>query len=148
MEIILKQYVKGLGEKHDVVKVKPGYARNFLIPNGMAVEATLGGKKEVVEILKQRAHKEEKLKKEAEASAEKLKAAKIQVKAKVGDSGKIFGSVNAIQLAEAIVALGFSVERKNINVNSDAIKSTGTYNATVKLHKDVACPITFEVVAE
>ena len=148
MEIILKQDVKNLGDKDELVKVKPGYARNFLIPRGLAISADASKKKELAETLKQRAHKEEKIKKAATELAESLQGKVIKVGAKIGESGKIFGSVNAIQLADAIGKLGFTVERKHITMDAEAIKGLGTYNATVRLHKEVIAKITFEVVEE
>lgn len=146
MEVILKQDVRKLGSKDDIVKVKPGYGRNFLIPRGLAVMADENSKKVHAEVLKQRAHKEAKIKAEAEKVAEKLKGMALKVGAKVGESGKIFGSVNAIQLAEAIKNLGFDVDRKNITMDEDGIKSVGTYQATVKLHKEVVVKLSFDVV--
>ncbi|MEK6616551.1 MAG: 50S ribosomal protein L9 [Bacteroidota bacterium] len=149
MEVILKQDVAHLGTKHDLVKVRPGYARNFLFPQGFAVEATEGRRKEVAEVVKQRAHKEERLRKEAEKTAEFLKSILLKVGAKAGEKGKIFGSVTSIQISEAIKKSGYDVDRKNISLdNEDTIKILGTYSATVKLHKEVAIKINFEVVAE
>jgi large subunit ribosomal protein L9 len=148
MEVILKQDVKNLGYKDELVKVKPGYARNFLIPRGLAISADASKKRELTETLKQRAHKEEKIRTAAQELANTLQGKTIKVGAKVGESGKIFGSVNAIQLADAIAKLGYTVERKNITMDADAIKGLGTYNATVRLHKDVVAKITFEVVEE
>jgi len=138
MEVILKQDVKHLGSKHDLVKVRPGYARNFLFPQGFAIE-----------VVKQRAHKEEKLRKEVEKTADFLKGITLKVGAKAGEKGKIFGSVTSIQLSEAIKKSGYDVDRKNISLdNEDNIKTLGTYIATVKLHKDVSIKVNFEVVAE
>ena len=148
MEVILKQEVKNLGEKDELVKVKPGYARNFLFPRGLAIVADGSKKKQLAETLKQRAHKEEKIKKAAQEIAEALQGKSIKVGAKIGESGKIFGSVNAIQLADAIAKLGYTVERKYITMDSEAIKGLGSYNASIKLHKDVIAKITFEVVEE
>lgn len=149
MEVILKQDVAHLGTKHDLVKVRPGYARNFLFPQGFAVEATEGRRKEVAEVVKQRAHKEERLRKEAEKTAEFLKSILLKVGAKAGEKGKIFGSVTSIQISEAIKKSGYDVDRKNISLdNEDTIKILGTYSATVKLHKEVAIKVNFEVVAE
>ena len=148
MEVILQQDVANLGNQYDLVKVRPGYARNFLIPRGMATAATASGKKVVNEIVKQRAHKEEKIRKDAETLAGKLKDVTLKLAAKAGENGKIFGSVNAIQLAEAIEKLGYKVDRKNIDLKSDHIKTTGTYTARVKLSKDISCDVAFEVVAE
>jgi len=148
MEVILKQDVKNLGDKDDVVNVKPGYGRNFLIPKGMAAMATVSAKKVLTETVKQRAFKEEKVKKAAETTAAKLKDIVLQVGAKVGESGKIFGSVTSVQLADAIKKLGFEVDRKNIRMSEDAVKTVGTYTAEVRFHKEVISTVTFEVVAE
>lgn len=148
MEVILKQDIKGLGYTNDIVKVRPGYGRNFLIPKGMATLATESARKMHAEILKQRAFKEEKLRKEAEANAEKLKGITIKIGAKAGENGKIFGSVTTIQVAEALTAAGFKAERKNIEIKDEHIKALGTYSAKVRLFKDIACEISFEVVAE
>jgi large subunit ribosomal protein L9 len=147
MEVILKQDVKNLGSKDELVKVRPGFGRNFLIPRGMAILADESVKKSHAEFVKQRAHKEAKIREEAQASGEKLKGMLVKVGAKVGESGKIFGSVNSIQLAEAIKALGIEVDRKNIQMQ-EGIKSVGTYEAAVKLHKEVSVKLKFEVVAE
>jgi large subunit ribosomal protein L9 len=148
MEVILQKEVENLGGQYELVKVRPGYARNFLIPRGLALVATPSNVKVMNEITKQRAHKEEKLKKDAEALAAKLKDAVLKIAAKAGENGKIFGSVNAIQLAEAIEKLGYKVDRKNIDLKSDTIKSTGKYTANVKLYKDISAEVSFEVVAE
>ena len=125
MEVILKQDMKGLGFKDDVVKVRPGYGRNFLIPKGIANLATETNKKILAENVKQRAFKEEKFRKEATANAEKLAEVSISVGAKSGESGKIFGSVTNIQIAEALKKAGYDVERKNIELKEDAIKALG-----------------------
>ena len=147
MEIILKQDVKNLGYKDDVVKVKDGYAANYLIPQGMAIMATPSAKKVHAENLRQRAHKEAKLRSDAEALASKLAAAAIKVPAKVSSKGKVFGSVSNIQIAEALTALGFDVDRKNIEiVGADVVKSTGAYEAVVKCYKDIKANLKFEVV--
>jgi large subunit ribosomal protein L9 len=148
MEVILKQDVKNLGHKDEVVKVRPGYGRNYLIPQGFAMLATEGNRKMLAESVRQRAHKEEKLRTEASATAEKLTAITVQVGAKVGESGKIFGSVNAIQIAEALRKAGVEVERKNISLDEEAIKQIGTYTAHVKIYKDIKADVKFEVVAE
>ncbi len=148
MEVILKQDVKNLGHKDEVVKVRPGYGRNYLIPQGFAMLATEGNRKMLAESVRQRAHKEEKLRTEASATAEKLAALTVQVGAKVGESGKIFGSVNAIQIAEALRKAGVEVERKNISLDEEAIKQIGTYTAHVKIYKDIKADVKFEVVAE
>jgi large subunit ribosomal protein L9 len=148
MEIILNQDVKGLGYKYDIVKVKAGYGRNYLIPRGIAVLATESNKKVQAETLKQRAFKEDKLRKEATLNAEKLTAVSLKIGAKAGDSGKIFGSVTNIQVAEALKNAGIEVERKNIELTSEGIKTLGTYSAKVRLFKEVVATVTFEVVAE
>ncbi len=148
MEVILKQDIKGLGYKDDKVTVANGYGRNFLLPKGMATLATESAKKMHAEILKQRAFKEDKLRKEAAANAEKLSGVTVKVGAKAGESGKIFGSVTNIQIAEALQKAGYNVERKNIEISSDSIKQLGTYTAKVRLYKEVAANVTFEVVAE
>ncbi|MBI2269026.1 MAG: 50S ribosomal protein L9 [Bacteroidetes bacterium] len=147
MEVILKQDVKNLGYTDDVVKVRAGYGRNFLLPKGLAITADTTNKKVLAETKKQRAFKEEKIKTAATATATKLKDMVVKVGAKVGESGKIFGSVNAIQIADAIKKLGFEVDRKNIDIKDD-IKTTGTYTADVRLHKEVVAKVTFEVVGE
>lgn len=148
MEIILKQDIKNLGFKDDLVKVRPGYGRNFLIPRGMGVLATDSAKKMHTELLKQRSFKEDKLRKEAIAAAEKLSGVTIKIGAKAGESGKIFGSVSNIQVAEGLNKAGYNVERKNIELNEDNIKTLGTYTAKVRLFKEVTATVTFEVVAE
>jgi large subunit ribosomal protein L9 len=148
MEVILKQDVKGLGYKHDLVTVRNGYGRNFLIPQGIAVLATDSAKKMHSETLKQRAYKEEKLRKEAAANAEKLAGVTIKVGAKAGENGKIFGSVTTIQIAEALTKAGYPVERKNIEIDGDGIKQLGNYTAKVRLYKEVVANVAFEVVAE
>lgn len=148
MEVILKQDIKNLGFKDDLVKVRPGYGRNFLIARGMATLATDGAKKMHTELLKQRAFKEEKIRKEAIANAEKLNGVTIKIGAKAGESGKIFGSVSNIQVAEAMAKAGYNVERKNIELAEDNIKTLGTYTAKVRLFKEITATINFEVVAE
>lgn len=150
MEVILKQDLENLGDKHDLVKVKAGYARNFLIPRGYAMPASEGNKKMRDETLRQREHKEAKAREEAKKALETLQKTPVKIGAKVGDQGKIFGSVNTIQLANAIKELGFQVDRKNIRIKEDQepIKTTGTYQADIKLHKDVQDTIRFEVVEE
>lgn len=148
MEVILKQDVKNLGYKDDVISVKPGYGRNFLIPNNLAEMATVASKKMLTETVKQRAFKEQKVKTVAEATAAKLKDIVIKVGAKVGESGKIFGSVTSVQLADAIKKLGYDVDRKNITMSEDGVKTVGTYTADVRFHKEVVGTVTFEVVQE
>lgn len=148
MEIILKQDVKNLGSKDDIVKVKNGYGRNFLIPNGFAIIANESNKKQLTEIQKQKAFKEQKLKEEAQKIAKKLETLSVKVGAKAGETGKIFGSVNNIQVADALKKLGVDVDRKNITLKEVAIKNLGNYTATVKLHKEIVVEFEFEVVAE
>ena len=148
MEVILKQDIKNLGYKDDVVKVRDGYGRNFLIPKGMAIIANETNKKVLAETVKQRAHREEKVRTAAEATANALKDVTVKVGAKVGEKGKIFGSVTPIQLADALKKLGYDVDRRNITLNEEAIKSVGTYTADVRLYKDIAAKVNFEVVEE
>jgi large subunit ribosomal protein L9 len=148
MDIILKEDIPSLGHKDDIITVKDGYARNYLIPKGLAINATASVKKMHAEILKQRAHKEEQIRQEAESQAEKMKDIKLTIGAKTSTKGKIFGSVNTIQIAESLKAEGFEIERKNITIKEDLIKEIGSYTATVKLHKQVSVEIPFEIVAE
>lgn len=148
MEIILKQDIQNLGYKNDIVTVKDGYARNYLIPQGMAINATASAKKVHAENLKQRAHKEEQLKVDAEAIAEKLKEVSLKIGAKASSKGKIFGSVNTIQLSEALKEKGFDIERKQISIKEELIKEVGSYTASVRLHKEVHVEVPFEIVAE
>ncbi|MBK6399021.1 MAG: 50S ribosomal protein L9 [Bacteroidetes bacterium] len=148
MDIILKQDLDNLGYADEIVKVRPGYARNFLIPNGLAIIANEENRKVLAETMKQRAHKAQKIKGGAEEQAKKLEAMVIKIGAKVGESGKIYGSVNALQLADALSKLGVEVDRKKIHLDSDHIKTLGTYTAMVNLHKDVKAKVNFEVVAE
>ena len=148
MEIILLQDVNKLGQKDDIVHVKDGYGGNYLIPKGMAVAATSSAKKMHAENLKQRAHKEEKIKASAQAIAAKLANVRLVVGAKTSSSGKIFGSVNTIQIAEAFKDKGFEIDRKSITLPEDQIKEVGTYKAIVKLHRDVKVDVEFEIIAE
>jgi len=148
MDIILKQDIPSLGHKDDIITVKDGYARNYLIPKGLAVNATASVKKMHGEILRQRAHKEEQIRLEAEGVAEKMKDISLTIGAKTSTKGKIFGSVNTIQIAESLKAEGFEIDRKNITIKEDLIKEVGNYTATVKLHKQVSIEIPFEIIAE
>jgi len=149
MEVILKQDVPGLGYKSDLITVKNGYARNYLIPKGLAVLATEPSKKVLAEDKKQKAHKEEKILKEAEDLAKGLQALQIKIAAKAGTSGKIFGSVNEIQIANAIKEQHkFDIDRKDISVDGESIKELGEYIAKIRLHKDVVVDLKFEVYAE
>ena len=149
MEIILKQDVPNLGHRDDVVTVKNGYAANYLIPQGMAIMATPSAKKIHAENLKQRAHKEAKIREEATALAAKLEGVQVTLATKVSSTGKIFGSVNNIQVADALAAKGFEIDRKNITITGEAnIKEIGIYDAVVKLHKDIKANIKVEIVGE
>jgi large subunit ribosomal protein L9 len=148
MEIILKQDVQGLGSKDDIVKVKDGYGRNYLIPQGMAVIATSSSKKVLAENIRQRAHKEAKLKAEALELATKLGELKITIGAKTSTTGKIFGSVNNIQLAEAIAAQGIEIDRRNITISKEGVKEVGKHTVKIKLHREVVIDFDFEVVSE
>ena len=148
MNVILKQDMPNLGHKDDIISVKDGYARNYLIPKGYAINATAQNKKVHEEILRQRAHKEAQLKEAAMQQAEELKKVSLTIGAKTSTKGKIFGSVNTIQIAEALIEKGFDVERKNISIKDDLIKEVGSYSATVKLHKEVLVDIPFEIVSE
>ena len=147
MKIILKEDISNLGYKDDVVEVKSGYGRNYLIPQGKAVIATESALKVLAENQRQRAHKLAKIKADAEALAASLAGVKLTIAAKTSETGPIFGSVNAIQIAEALEKLGFAVDRKVIEVK-ETVKEVGTYNAVAKLHRDVSVEIPFEVVAE
>jgi large subunit ribosomal protein L9 len=148
MEVILKKNVDNLGYANDVVTVKPGYGRNFLIPQGYAVLATASAKKAHAEIMKQKSHKESKVLTEAEELGTKLTGLTLNITTKVGESGKIFGSVNAIQLAEAIRKEGLEIDRKSLKITNEPIREVGTYEAVANLHKDVKTTFSFEVVGE
>lgn len=148
MEIILKEDVSNLGLANDIVTVKNGYARNYLIPRGKAIIASKSAKAHRDEIMRQKAYKEERLKNEAEKKAEDIKRKKVKIGAKTSSSGKIFGSVNDIQIAEALEKKGVTVDRKNISISQEPIKEVGEYNAVIKLHRDVVVELPFEVVGE
>ncbi len=149
MEIILTQDVKNLGYKNDIVNVKPGYARNYLIPQGMAILATESARKVLAENMRQQAYKQEKIKKEAQDLAAVLEGLSLRIPAKAASTGKIYGSVNNVQIANAIKeAKGIEIDRKHILVDDDTIKEVGNYKAKVRLHKDVTVEISFEVFAE
>ncbi len=148
MEIILKHDVPNLGYKDDIVTVRNGYAMNYLIPQGLAVTATGSTLKSHNEILKQRAHKEDKIKQEAQQIAEQLKDVTLSIGAKTSTKGKIFGSVNAIQIAEALQEKGYNIDRKNITFKEDLIKEVGTFHARIRLHKEVHVEIPFEIIGE
>jgi|SRR5688572_14119746 large subunit ribosomal protein L9 len=147
MEIILKQDVTGLGYKNDIVKVKAGYGNNYLIPNGFALVATDSNKKLVQENIRQAAHKAAKVKQDAESMASKIGELTIDIGAKAGESGKIFGAVTALQIADALKAKGFEIDRKKV-VLKESPKQVGTYNVTLDLHKEVKHEIKVNVVAE
>jgi large subunit ribosomal protein L9 len=147
MKIILKEDIYGLGYKDDVVTVKNGYGRNYLIPQGKAIIASESAKKVLAENLKQRAHKLAKIKAEAEELAAKIDGLVLTIGAKTSSTGTIFGLVNSIQVAEELAKKGFEIDRKIIVVK-DAIKEVGTYKAVVKLHKEVSATISLEVVSE
>ncbi len=149
MEIILKQDIKKLGYTNDIVSVKNGYARNYLLPKGMAISATPTNRKVLAENLKQKSFKEEKVRKEAETLAKALDGITVKIGAKAADSGKIFGSVNNIQISEALKnQFSYDIDRKKIMVDGDSIKEIGTYTAEIILHKDIKSSINFEVFAE
>jgi large subunit ribosomal protein L9 len=148
MEIILKQDVENLGHRDDIVNVKPGYGRNYLIPQGYAILATETAKKIHAENMKQRAHKEAKLREEAEALAAKMEGLELTIATKTSSTGKIFGSINTIMLAEALAAKGFEIDRKNILMKDKAIKEVGKYNAAVRLYKNIKANFSFNVITE
>jgi large subunit ribosomal protein L9 len=149
MEVILKQDIPNLGYKNDLIRVKAGYARNYLIPKGLAILATETNKKVLAEVTRQKAFKEEKIKKEAEEVAKALEGLELKIGAKSGTSGKIFGSVNAVQIANAIKENhNMDIDRKLIHVDGESIKELGEYTAKVMLHKEVEVDLKFEVVAE
>lgn len=146
MEIILKKDVANLGHADDIVTVKAGYAVNYLIPQGFAVLATPSAKKVHAENLRQRAHKEAKFRADAEALAAKLAATPVQIAMKVSESGKIYGSVTTAQIAEALVAAGLEIDKKDITI-AEAVKELGEYEASVKCYKDIRGTVKFSVVA-
>lgn len=148
MDIILLQDIPNLGNKNDIVTVRNGYARNYLIPKGFAIVATESARKVLAETIKQRAHKEAKIKADAEELAKKMEGLKLTIGAKTSTTGKIFGSVNTIQLAEALAEKGFEIDRKNILLKEEQVKEVGTYTAEIKLHREVKVALEFEVVSE
>ena len=147
MEVILREDIQGLGYKNDTVTVKPGYGRNFLIPIGMAIIASTSNKKMIEENIRQAAHKAEKAKKDAEDLANKIGELTIEIKTKAGESGKIFGAITPIQVAEALTANGHEVDRKKISFEQK-IKELGEYTALLDLHKEVHHPVQVKVIAE
>jgi large subunit ribosomal protein L9 len=148
MELILKEDVQNLGFKDDLVSVKNGYGRNFLIPQGLAALATPSAKKVLAENLRQRAHKEKKVIDAANKIADALKALELKIKAKAGAGDKLFGSVTAIDLAAAIEKEGHEIDKKFISIQGGAVKRLGPYNAQIRLHRDVVVDFPFEVVGE
>ena len=148
MQIILKEDVKHVGDKNDIVTVRPGYGRNFLLPQGLAVMATESAKKVVAENTKQAAHKAEKVRLDAAMLAQRIGDITLELKAKANaDNGRIFGRVTSLQLADALKAKGFDIDRKRVDL-PEGIKELGDYTATINLHKDVKHPVKFRVVAE
>ncbi len=148
MEVILKEDVKHLGYKDDLVKVKNGYGLNYLIPKKLAIVGNETNKKVLAETVKQRSFKEEKIKKEAQTIADSLKDIVLSIGSKVGENGRIFGSVTAVQIADALKKKGHNIDRKQIAFEEESVKTTGTYHAVISLHRDLKVKITFEVVAE
>ena len=149
MEVILKKDIPSLGDADELITVKNGYARNYLIPKGYAILATESMRKVLAENIKQKAYKEEKVRKEAETLAKAVENITVKIGAKAASTGKIFGSVNAMQIADAIKdQFNYNIDRKKIVVDGDSIKEVGTYKATVKLHRDISVAINFEVFAE
>ena len=147
MEVILKDDVKGLGYKNDTVDVKPGYGRNYLIPQGLAVIADKANKKMVAENIRQAAHKADKIKNDAQEIANSIGDITFEIPAKVGETGKIFGSVTTLQISDALKAKGIEVDRKRISFDQD-VKTAGEYTASINLHKEVKHTVKFNVVAE
>ncbi|NJB82576.1 50S ribosomal protein L9 [Wenyingzhuangia aestuarii] len=148
MQVILKQDVENLGFADDIVEVKSGYGRNFLIPTRKAVLATESAKKVLAETLKQRAYKEAKIVEEANATAEAIKGLEIKLTSKVGQGTKLFGSISNVDVAEALNKAGHSIERKFIKIAGGVIKRTGKYNAAIRLHRTVTVDLEFEIIGE
>lgn len=146
MEVILKTDIKGLGYKNDTVNVKPGYGRNYLIPQGFAIIANESNRKMIEENIKQAAHKAEKIKADAQAIADAIGDSVLEIKAKVGDSGKIFGAVTTLQISDALKAKGIDVDRKKISFKGE-VKMVGDYEVEIDLHKEVKKDVKFSVVA-
>jgi large subunit ribosomal protein L9 len=148
MEVILKKTVDKLGYANEIVSVKPGYGRNFLIPQGYATLATASAKKAHEEVMRQKSHKETKVLAEAQELAAKIEALTVTITTKAGENGKIFGSVNTVQLAEELKKAGFEIDRKALKIKEEPIKEVGSYEATANLHKGITPTFKFEVVAE
>ena len=147
MEIILKEDIKGLGYKNDTVDVKPGYGRNYLIPQGYAIIASTSNKKMIAENIRQAAHKAEKLRQDAQDLAKSIGDTVLEIKTKAGESGKIFGAVTALQVSDALAAKGFEIDRKRISFEGQ-VKNVGEYKVSLDLHKEVQHDVTINVVAE
>jgi large subunit ribosomal protein L9 len=148
MEVILKKNVDKLGYANEIVNVKPGYGRNFLIPQGYAVLATASAKKAHEEVMRQKSHKEAKMLAEAQELAAKIADVTVSIATKAGENGKIFGSVNTVQLADALRKVGFDIDRKSLKIKDEPIKDLGTYEAEANLFKGVKQSFKFEVVSE
>ena len=147
MEVILKDDIKGVGFKNDIVTVKPGFGRNYLIPQGLAVMADKSNKKVVAENIRQAAHKADKINNDAQAIADQIGDMTLEIPARVGESGKIFGAVTTLQISEALKAKGIDVDRKKISFDSE-VKNAGEYTASIVLHKEVKHQVKFNVVSE
>jgi large subunit ribosomal protein L9 len=148
MEVILKKNVDKLGYANEIVNVKPGYGRNFLIPQGYAVLATASAKKAHEEMMRQKSHKEAKMLAEAQELAVKIADVSVSIATKAGENGKIFGSVNTVQLADALRKLGYDIDRKSLKIKDEPIKEVGSYEAEANLYKGVKQAFKFEVVSE
>ncbi len=147
MEVILREDIKGLGYKNDTVSVKPGYGRNYLIPQGMAILANNSNTKMIAENIRQAAHKAEKLRQDAEDLAKSIGGVVLEIKTKAGESGKIFGAITALQVSDALAAKGFEIDRKKISFDTQ-VKNVGEYKVSLDLHKEVQHDVTINVVAE
>jgi len=145
MEIILKEDIKGLGYKNDLVKVKGGYGRNYLIPKGLALVASESNKKRIAENVKQASHKAAKIKQDAESLAQSMSEVVLEISSKAGENGKIFGAVTALQISEALKGKGFEVDRKQISFKT-AVKTLGDYHAVLDLHREIQHEVSFKVV--
>jgi large subunit ribosomal protein L9 len=145
MEVILKEDLKGLGYKNDLVKVKSGYGRNYLIPKGLALVASESNKKQIAENVKQASHKAEKIKQDAEAIAEAIGDVVLEISSKAGENGKIFGAVTPIQISDALKNKGFEIDRKKISFKSQ-VKTLGDYQAVLDLHREVQHEVAFKVI--
>jgi large subunit ribosomal protein L9 len=146
MEVILKQDIRNLGYTDDIVKVRNGYGLNYLIPNGMAVIANPVNRKIHAEVVKQRGHKLGKIKNDAEKLAASLEGVTLNIPAKVGEKGKLFGSVTSQNIVELLKKMGYEIEKKQITMPEEHIKKTGSYSAVVNLHRDIKAKLNFEVV--